>query len=293
VGPFRPHHFEVTVTPACGGSAGFTYAGQPFGVTVTAFNGLAPAGVTLNYDGTGNTSPNFAKNVTLSEATALGVGSLTGTAVASTQFTSGVANASPTYGFTSKQTAPQSLVVRAADTDAVSSSGYAEGSTALRSGRLRLFNAFGSEKSALQMQLQAEHWSGSVWALNSLDSCTTVAPGAVALSNYRNGQGGTGSWTTTASTSGALSGGRGTLTLAAPSGGSIGSVDVALNLGSGAGADQSCLSAHPSTTGAAVPWLRSQNGSCAATWDRDPSARASFGLYSPETRKTVHVREIF
>ena len=28
-------------------------------------------------------------------------------------------------------------------------------------------------------------------------------------------------------------------------------------------------------------------------FDRDPAARASFGIYSPETRKTVHMREIF
>jgi MSHA biogenesis protein MshQ len=292
VGPFRPHHFDVAVTPACGGGTGFTYSGQPFGVTVTARN--AANATTLNYDGGTGTSPNFAKSVTLSDAPTLGLGSFNGTdAVAATLFGAGVANATPAYSFGSKQTAQQTLTVRATDADTVSSSGYAEGSTALRSGRLRLFNAFGSEKSALQMQLQAEYWSGSVWALNNLDSCTALTASAVALSNYRSGQGGAGGWTTTASTSGALSGGRGTLTLAAPSGGSTGSVDVALNLGNGAGADQACTSSHPATTGAAVPWLRSQNGSCAATWDRDPSARASFGIYSPETRKTVHVREIF
>ncbi|MFM2119272.1 MAG: hypothetical protein RL722_740, partial [Pseudomonadota bacterium] len=40
-------------------------------------------------------------------------------------------------------------------------------------------------------------------------------------------------------------------------------------------------------------WLRAQNGACATGWASDPSARASFGIYSAETRKTVHVREIF
>jgi MSHA biogenesis protein MshQ len=30
-----------------------------------------------------------------------------------------------------------------------------------------------------------------------------------------------------------------------------------------------------------------------ATYDRDPSARATFGIYAPETRKNVHVREQF
>ena len=71
-----------------------------------------------------------------------------------------------------------------------------------------------------------------------------------------------------------------------------GSLDLALNLGS-ASADQSCLSVHPASTGSALPWLRAQQGSCSAAWDRDPAARASFGIYAPETRKTLHVRELY
>lgn len=288
VGPFRPHHFDVAVTPAC---SSFSYAGQPFAAVITARN--AAGATTLNYDGSASTAPNFARNVSLSEAVALGVGGFGSTAaVAPSAFSAGVGNASPAYSFSSKLTAPQSLQVRATDADGVGSSGFAEGSTPLRSGRLRVFNAFGSEKQALQMQLQAEHWSGSAWALNNLDSCTALAASAVALSNHRDGKGAAAGWTTTASTSGALAAGRGTLTLSAPSGGSTGAVDVALNLGSGA-ADQACLGTHPATTGAGLPWLRSQNGSCSAAWDRDPSARASFGIYSPETRKTIHAREIF
>jgi len=92
-----------------------------------------------------------------------------------------------------------------------------------------------------------------------------------------------------------ITAGAGTLALGAPSPTRTGSLDLALNLGA-ATTDQSCLSAHPASTGAALPWLRSQNGSssgCAALWDRDPSARASFGIYSPETRKAVHARELF
>ena len=70
------------------------------------------------------------------------------------------------------------------------------------------------------------------------------------------------------------------------------SLDIAVNLGS-TSADQSCNTTKPSTTGAAKAWLRAQNGNCAATADRDPAARASFGVFAPETRKTVHVRDIF
>jgi MSHA biogenesis protein MshQ len=41
-----------------------------------------------------------------------------------------------------------------------------------------------------------------------------------------------------------------------------------------------------------VPWLRSLNG-CANDYSRDPSARATFGVFSPESKATIHVRELF
>jgi MSHA biogenesis protein MshQ len=158
---------------------------------------------------------------------------------------------------------------------------------------LVLSNGYGSEKSSLALAVRVEYWSGLAWVLNGSDTtCTgTIPAAALAMSNTRDHKGNAGSWTTTGSAI-TVSGGVGTLTLTAPSGGATGTVDLALNLGSTA-ADQSCLSSHPASTGANLPWLRSRNGSCAAGWAADPSARASFGVYSPETRKTVHVREIF
>ena len=115
---------------------------------------------------------------------------------------------------------------------------------------------------------------------------------AVVRASYLDNKGAaTAAWTSSASAI-TIVGGSGTLTLGAPSPAATGSVDVALNLGSST-ADQSCLAAHPASTAGALPWLRSQNGACSALWDRDPSARASFGIYTSETRKTVHVRELF
>jgi MSHA biogenesis protein MshQ len=281
VGRFVPHHFDVAASPACGS---FSYAGQPFGATVTARN--AAGATTLNYAG------GFARPVTLSETVALGVGAFSGHAIAAADFGAGVASANPVYAFTAKPTAPQTLGVRATDSDGISSAGHAEATTPLRSGRLRLSNAFGSEKSTLQMPVQAQYWSGQAWLLNAADNCTAVPAAAVARSGYLDHRGtATGAWTTTPSAV-AIVGGQGVLALAAPSPSATGSVDVALNLG-GAGTDQSCLASHPATTGANLPWLRSQNGACAATWDRDPAARASFGIASPETRRTVHARELF
>ena len=290
VGNFTPHHFDVAVTPACSGS--FSYAGQPFTSSVSARNGLASPGTTLNYDGSSATAPNFSRAVTLADVPALGSGSLAGNAMTAAAFTAGFGTAGPSYSFSAKQSAPQTLVLRAIDTDAVSSAGYAEGSTLLRSGRLRLSNATGSSATVLQVPVVAEYWSGNAWLLNTLDSCTVLAAAAVAISNPRASGGAASSVTTTAGAI-AISGGSGTLALAAPTpAGSSLSVDLAINLGSTA-ADQSCQAAHPATTGGAKPWLRSFNGSCAATADRDPAGRASFGVYSPESKKTVHARELF
>lgn len=287
VGRFIPHHFDVTTAAACGS---FSYAGQPFTATVTARN--LGGGTTVNYDGSGTLSPAYAKAVTLSEAGALGVGALSGNVIAASGFAAGVGAGTPSYAFTAKQTAPQTLALRATDTDAVSSAGYVEGTMALRSGRLRIANGFGAETRALQLTVSADYWSGNAWLLNSGDSCTSLPAAAVAQSNKRDRLGNaTTAWSTTASAV-ALAAGQGTLSLSPPGSGNTGSVDLALNLGS-TSADQSCLASHPASTGAGLAWLRSRNGSCAATWDRDPAARASFGIYAPETRKTVHVRDLF
>jgi MSHA biogenesis protein MshQ len=282
---FTPHHFDVKVTPpACLSSAAF-YSGQPIStVTLTAQN--ASNVTTTNYAGA------VARAVTLSEATALGVGSLSGTSVAAASFTGGVSTSgAPVYTFASKLTANRDLTLRATDADGVTGDAASADVVNIRSGRLVLANGYGSEKSALQLQARTEYWSGAAWVKNSDDSCTQVPASAIAFSNYRDYKGNAGGWTTSGSTF-TFNGGSGILVLTAPTGGATGTVDLALNLGSTT-ADQSCLTSHPASTGANLSWLRSNHGSCAATWDRDPSARASFGVYSPETRKTVHVREIF
>jgi len=293
IGPFTPHHFEVKVIPSC---SSFSYAGQPFGVQITAKNGLSPPGTTVNYDASIATAPNFAQAVTLSDVPILGLGTFSGTGVPASLFSAGVAATStPAYLFTNKLTPEKRLTVRAIDAHAVSSAGYLEGSTPLRSGRLRLSNAFGSEKSALLLSVQTQYWSGNTWVLNDADSCSVMPAPAVVLSDYLDNQGAPSTaataWSTTASAF-TVSNGGATLVLSAPSPPLTGSIDLALNLGTTA-TDESCLTTHPPSTGAALPWLRSQNGGCSTAWTRDPSARATFGVYSPETRRLIHVREIF
>jgi hypothetical protein len=293
IGPFLPHHLTVSTNHSC--SSNFTYSGQPFAVTVKAYN--AANAITANYDGSLNTSPRYAKAVTLSATSNGGSGSLSNATMAASSFAAGTAtitasSTSPSFTLTNKQTAPTAVGLRAIDSDAISSSGYAEGSVSLRSGQLKFSNAFGSEKASLLIPVQAQYWSGRAWVLNALDSCTSVPVAAIGRSNYLDHKGAaTAAWTTTASAV-TISGGIGWMTLSAPSPTASGSVDIAVNLGASS-ADNACTSSHASTTGAQLSWLRSLNGHCSASPDRDPFARITFGIYSPETRKTVHVREHF
>jgi len=123
----------------------------------------------------------------------------------------------------------------------------------------------------------AQHWNGTAFDTNTLDSCTAVATTAMNFGNLR----GT---LTTADTaaSGAitLASGAGALRLAAPGGGRSGTYDVALSLGSSA-TDASCLQSwmpgagDVATVGANLAYLR--GNFCASTYSNDPAARATFG----------------
>lgn len=298
-GIFHPHHFVVSPSQACGT---FTYSGQPFGLTVTALN--ASGSTTVNYAGSGTTSaasPVYPNGVTLSDTSGV-AGTLGNSALSATNFANGVASiaassgAAPWFTYSAKHTAPASIHLRATDNDpasgAASSSGY-DGTVPLRSGRLRLSNAFGTNQSELTISAQVQYWNGRTWVLNTADTCTTSIPAAaIARSNYVDSHGSaTTAWSSAASAL-TLASGNGSLTMSAPTpSGSAGSVDLALNLGSGS-ADQSCLSSHPGTTGADMAWLRSNFGHCASSFDRDPSARVTFGVFSPESHRVIHIQDI-
>ncbi|MEY4750876.1 MAG: hypothetical protein RIQ60_3090 [Pseudomonadota bacterium] len=291
VGRFVPHHFDLSATPACGA---FSYGGQPFTVQVTARNGLATPGTTLNYDGSNSTVPNFAQVLTLSDTAAGAAGSFNGSgALPASAFRAGVATVTtPAWSFASKLAAPVSLLLRGIDADAVSSAGHAEPAMPVRSGRLRVFNAYGSEKSALALPVQAQYWSGSAWLLNALDSCTSLPAAAIAAVQFLDHRGASGTAWSVVNGAASVVNGQAQISLAAPPAGRTGSVDLSINLGTGT-TDQSCLASHPASSGAGRPWLRARNGACASGWASDPSARASFGIASPETRKSVHLREMY
>ncbi|QDL56913.1 LamG domain-containing protein [Rhodoferax aquaticus] len=173
-GRFIPNHFDTLLTQGCAAGA-YTYSGQAFAVQVVARN--KAGNTTVNYDGSANTSPNFAKAVALSDANSA-AGTMASNSLAAGAFTAGVASASPVFTFATKQTVPASIKVRATETaaDSVSSAPGSEGLAALRSGRVRLGNAYGSELLDLPVSLRAEYWGGSTsgWLLNTADSCSTT-----------------------------------------------------------------------------------------------------------------------
>lgn len=314
-GRFYPHHFALTggaVTASCGGAAGFTYMDQPnLGVsfTVEAQNKASVKTANYFYAATGG-YPVGAVNLAAENNNA-GIdliGRISGIAASVWTAANGyVVNA--TGASFSRLTAPDgtydalAIGAKVSDPDGASFVGknmkattandctavpdcdavQLGSATRVRFGRVRLSNAFGSEKSSLPVAVQAQYWSGNSWVINGADGCTSLPANIFALSGALAAN--------TSASAVALVGGSGTLTLAKPNPAATGSVDVAVNLGAG-GSDQSCLSTHGGAAGG-QPWLRSRNGNCAATYDRDPSARATFGIYSPETKKTIHVRELY
>lgn len=182
IGRFTPDHFETIVTHGCSGGSTFTYSGQPFTVTVYARN--QNNATTLNYrDG-------FASGVTLSDLTS--TTNFTNNTISSASFTSTTAaNGSSTgvgiqsnliYTFANKETVPDTLDIRAIDanntaadtTDDISSSGFTEGTTQIRSGRTNVENAFGSELVDMAVTAQVEHYDTDGFAINTADTCTAI-----------------------------------------------------------------------------------------------------------------------
>ena len=190
VGDFIPDHFETVVTDGCTG-CGFTYSSQPFSVRVTAMSyALTP---TSNYDGA-TVTPTFANNVYLTDANAVAtpVGKFGISAVPlgvtvnaagdtltipKADFFSGVATLTvvPTYTFNPAPTIPTTIKLRAKDSvnASVVSTGFAEGTTEIRSGRIKIGNAYGSELLPLNITATAQYYNAlSSWVISNMDSST-------------------------------------------------------------------------------------------------------------------------
>jgi hypothetical protein len=163
---------------ACPAGA-MVYSGQAFSAQVSAKN-LAGT-TTKNYMG------KFAKAVALSAAASRGGaaiaatapgGTMAGSAAAST-FTNGTnatSLAAPLFTFATAPTIPTSVFVRAMDTDSVTSlrspaTDSVEGGVKVVSGRIKIPNAYGSERLALPMTATVQYYNaGSNWVTSATDS---------------------------------------------------------------------------------------------------------------------------
>jgi hypothetical protein len=161
------------------GPGGLVYSNQPFTVKVTAKN--TAGGTATNYQN------KFAKATTLSAwnanggATANpGAGTMAGTAVAAASFANGVVSTvAASYG-TALPTllAPTDVFFRAAEAaggDGVTSlqTTSIEAGLKIASGRIRIPNAYGSERLALPLPISVQYYNGASWVTSTTDSTMT------------------------------------------------------------------------------------------------------------------------
>lgn len=310
-GRFRPKYFKTSLHDA---SRAWTYSGEPFGVVVSGFNANDLA--TYNY----NKVDGFSRDVTF---TAQGVapdpvtsnpgpGALQPAKIETKDLLDlappgGAVVAHPAYAFAaaSLPVKPTRIALCATDSDGVNSNNNCGAILQVRTGRLRMSNAFGGVDRDLTINARIEYWSGSSWLTNKDDSTTVLPLTALALTPAPSVQEVKALGTNPAYPNElrfAL--GSGTFKLNKPKRdkdhNGVGSVLISANLGETT-MDASCLDEHPPTAAGKLSWLRSRNGTCdpsgamnpAVIWAQDPTARASFGVTTRENRATIHVREAF
>jgi len=267
---------------------GMVYSGQTFQVDVTARSLSTGYPILQNYD---KDSGGFAKAVTLDakdgvgSSSAVSVGSVGGSPVAASTFNAGAAaNTSTKYTFTAPVSpanwpGPTNIYLRATDADGGTSlratdptTTSVEGGVMVVRGRLRLSNAFGSDKLPLIVPTEIQFWNGSYWATSSTDSATKLTS-APTLTKLLNNDGSVNSATVT-------------LVNAAPYDLSGGKLPCAT------ASDTECLKITTDKPVAldvsfdlgAMPWLQYPGTT-------NPKARVTFGIYK-ENQKIIHRREL-
>ncbi|WP_457332451.1 DUF6701 domain-containing protein [Rhizobacter sp. P5_C2] len=325
VGRFTPASFAVSaisltnrINVSCSAAKPFTYLGENFQLQFTLAAVNADGANTLNYTGS------FAK-LDPSSATAWNLGGADGSTSflstgSSPRLSLGTAVGSWSNGFATAVTLSAAALRSSApdgpfnarfgiapvDSDGITMGSYdldADGSVSgndrkllttvpLQYGRLKLSNAVGSQGRVLNVPLTAQTWSSGSFATNTDDQCTTVPLASVNFGNHRKTL--TTADTTLTNSSLQVQNGIVFLKLAAPSAGHSGTVDVALSLDSSSATDTSCLqpwtpaAGKAATQGASLAYLR--GGWCGATYDKDPAARAAFGVFHG-TDRVLYQRE--
>ena len=304
VGPFVPWAFQVELNDAARKEANFYYAGEPIMLKLTAINRKGE--LTKNYPkgfGAGQTIK-FSALQENGTAFTTAPGTLSGT-YAADGFSSGVTPLTdgpipqPTYVFTNARQAPMQIRLRADNgqtdpglfiTSATAPVGTGLAGTEqvrpwIRTGRVRIGSRFGrTGTSPVEMPVTVEYWSGRSWVLNDQDGFTVIPAAAFAQTAS------TGTTPPAIQQPVKLTKGAGVLPLTSSQPRSI---EVAINLGKTT-VDTSCLGTKPASKGAGLAWMRALV-TCDGQAPRqgDPSARAIFGIFPAESRRIIHVREVF
>ena len=282
-----PHHFKTQTEQPI-----YAYSDQPMNIIVSAHD--KDHNLTRNYYILADKSSKTVKPLTLGAWKGTdqnpGNGAWNATSIPLADMKNGTERGkigfTRTYKLGDKLTAPVDAAIRVSDGSTNSSGAGEEVVTSIRNGRLRLSNAFGSIKQSLSIPVMAQYWSGSSWILNTDDNYTTLPLTSIALTRS------IASSNSAVTENKTIAAGQSKIVISPPGSGTSGTVDVAVNLGDSTGQDISCLpGTHPTTVGNKQPWLRHAYGSCGS--QVDPSARATFGVYPGQTKRTIYVREAF
>jgi len=161
-----------------------------------------------------------------------------------------------------------------------------------RYGILKLLNAHGSGLVKLSIPMEAQYWTGGGFITNAKDHCTTIQTFSILMSNYQKKLE---ACETSLIMSGALTNGASNLQLSAPSTQVIdnsGSVDLTVNLGTPI-TGLNCLvqlGTQTSTSSANLGYLQGKWAG-SATYEKDPTARATFGVF--RSGPVIYMREVY
>jgi len=317
-----------TFGSACAGVRSFTYIGQPFGyvtppqVLVTARNSAggnttnyrdslwkittaAPTDITQTYDNN-SVGPAIDASAATNAPTVLPLNDGTGTVTVNSldrilytrSLTTPVAqfNADISLTISARDDSEADGQITTTTATPFTTIAFDSGNQ-FRYGRLRIGNANGSQLVPLPVPMETQYYSGApanAFFTNTADNCTTLAGTNITMGNFQGSLGPLASCKTNMNANITFTAGRGNLLLTAPGSANGGSVDLTLQLGTGAFGSTSCVtpgSPPPqATNGANRAYL--QGNWTGGNFDQNPTGRAAFGVFKG-AEEVIFIRENF
>jgi MSHA biogenesis protein MshQ len=162
-------------------------------------------------------------------------------------------------------------------------------------------NRSGTARLDLPLRLEAQYYTGIGFLINAEDSCTSFAATAIGMGGYTGNLGPQAACKTAletpAGTVSFVAGSAQDLKLRKPGVANAGSVDLTVRLDASSAASNTCtaIGAGAVSSGAAsaanLGYLRG-NWAGTGTYDQDPSARATFGIYK-NANEFIYFQENF